>query len=103
MLSILVLGLAAGGGFRNGTAIAKTAVGSGQAIRRRWRERNPVAVSADGEHRFLLNASPDVRQQIERTPSLQPRDGPRHSPIAGVVLTNTDVDHVAGLLTPAGP
>jgi pyrroloquinoline quinone biosynthesis protein B len=55
-------------------------------------------VSADGEHWFLLNASPDLRQQIERTPRL-PRGGPRHSPIAGAVLTNADVDHVAGLLT----
>jgi pyrroloquinoline quinone biosynthesis protein B len=46
-----------------------------------------------------MNASPDVRQQIERTPPLHPRGEPRHSPIAGAVLTNADVDHVAGLLT----
>jgi pyrroloquinoline quinone biosynthesis protein B len=47
-----------------------------------------------------LNASPDIRQQIERTPSLQPSgEALRVSPIAGVVLTNADVDHVAGLLS----
>ncbi len=59
-----------------------------------------MAVSADGASWYLLNASPDIRQQIERTPRLQPRaEGARHSPIAGVVLTNADVDHVAGLLS----
>ena len=52
---------------------------------------------------FLLNASPDLGAQIAGAPPLQPRDGandgPRDSPIAGVVLTNADVDHVGGLLT----
>lgn len=58
-----------------------------------------MAVSADGRRWVLLNASPDIRQQIEQTPCLHPQDGVRHSPIAGVVLTNGDVDHVAGLLS----
>jgi pyrroloquinoline quinone biosynthesis protein B len=58
-----------------------------------------VAVSADGNHWFLLNASPDLRTQIERNKPLQPSSGLRSSPISGVVLTNADVDHVAGLLT----
>jgi pyrroloquinoline quinone biosynthesis protein B len=47
----------------------------------------------------LLNASPDLRQQIEATPVLHPREGLRSSPIAGVVLTGGDVDAIAGLLT----
>jgi pyrroloquinoline quinone biosynthesis protein B len=46
-----------------------------------------------------VNASPDVRQQIAATPVLHPRSGLRHSPIHAVLLTNGDVDHVAGLLT----
>ena len=58
-----------------------------------------MAVSADGEHWFLLNASPDLRQQIENTPVLQPRSGTRSSPISGVILTGGDVDVIAGLLT----
>jgi pyrroloquinoline quinone biosynthesis protein B len=58
-----------------------------------------MAVSADGKHWFLLNASPDLRQQIEATPELQPSQGLRSSPIAGVVLTGGDVDAIAGLLT----
>ena len=58
-------------------------------------------MSRDGERWVLLNASPDLRQQIAATPELAPRAdrGPRSSPIAAVVLTNGDVDHVAGLLS----
>ena len=50
---------------------------------------------------MLLNASPDIRQQINDRHQLQPRnsDPKRSSPIAAVVLTNADVDHVAGLLS----
>lgn len=58
-----------------------------------------MAVSADGERWFLLNASPDLRQQIAATPCLHPHEGLRSSPIAGVVLTGGDVDAIAGLLT----
>jgi pyrroloquinoline quinone biosynthesis protein B len=47
----------------------------------------------------LLNTSPDLPRQIESMPRLQPRrDSPRNSPIAGVLLTNADVDHSLGLL-----
>ena len=49
----------------------------------------------------MLNASPDLREQIAANRPLQPRsgNGRRHSPIVGAVLTNGDVDHVAGLLS----
>jgi pyrroloquinoline quinone biosynthesis protein B len=63
------------------------------------RTQASLAVSADGDHWFLLNASPDLRQQIEASPCLHPRLGLRSSPIAGVVLTGGDVDAIAGLLT----
>lgn len=67
----------------------------------RARTQSSIAVSADGQHWTLFNASPDVRQQIADNPPLQPgADGPlRHSPITAVVLTNADVDHIAGLLS----
>jgi pyrroloquinoline quinone biosynthesis protein B len=59
-----------------------------------------IAVSADGEHWFLVNASPDLRQQLIATPQLHPKAGRlRHSPIAGVILTNGEIDAVAGLLS----
>jgi len=64
----------------------------------RPRTQASVAVSADGESWFLLNASPDLRAQIEAQPCLHSRRGLRASPIAGVVLTGGDVDAIAGLL-----
>ncbi len=63
------------------------------------RTQSSLAVSPDGESWLLINASPDLRQQITSTPALHPREGLRHSPIRAVLLTNGDVDHVAGLLT----
>jgi len=57
-----------------------------------------VAISQDGRSWFLLNASPEIREQIESFPPLWPRQT-RHSPIAGIVLTNGDLDHGLGLLS----
>jgi pyrroloquinoline quinone biosynthesis protein B len=57
-----------------------------------------VAVSADGSSWLLLNCSPEIRAQIESFPALHPR-GPRDSPLAGIVLTNGDLDHCLGLLS----
>lgn len=65
----------------------------------RPRTQSSLAVSRDGEAWFLLNASPDLKQQILDAPALRPRQPGRHSPIAGVVVTNADVDHVGGLLS----
>ena len=100
MLRVLVLGSAAGGGFPqwncNCEACRRARAGDKGAIAR---TQSSVAVSADDSHWFLLNASPDLRQQINDNPPLHPKRGLRHSPIAGVVLTNGDIDHVAGLLT----
>jgi pyrroloquinoline quinone biosynthesis protein B len=65
------------------------------------RTQSSIAVSADTRRWVIVNASPDLRQQIQSTPELQPdREGPkRNSPIRAVVLTNGDIDHIAGLLT----
>ncbi|TMV83389.1 pyrroloquinoline quinone biosynthesis protein PqqB [Thioclava sp. BHET1] len=60
--------------------------------------QSSVAVSADGCDWAVLNAAPDIRQQLCDTPALHPR-ALRGSPVKAVVLTNADVDHVAGLLT----
>jgi pyrroloquinoline quinone biosynthesis protein B len=64
------------------------------------RTQSSIAVSADDERWVIFNASPDLRQQIAAAPALQPRaDGPlRNSPVEAVVLTNADVDHIAGLI-----
>jgi pyrroloquinoline quinone biosynthesis protein B len=99
-MRLVVLGAAAGGGFpqwNSACPVGRRAWQRDPAAS--WRTQCSVALSADGERWTLLNASPDLRQQILATPVLHPRRGPRHSPIAAVVLTNGDVDHVAGLLT----
>ena len=63
------------------------------------RTQSGVALSADGEHWFLVNASPDLRQQIEGFPPLHPMSAARRiTPIQAVLLTNADLDHVLGLL-----
>jgi pyrroloquinoline quinone biosynthesis protein B len=99
-MQVRVLGAAAGGGFpqwnSNAPGCRRARAGDPQA---RPRTQASIAVSIGGEHWFLFNASPDLRQQIEATPCLQPRHGLRSSPIAGVVLTGGDVDAIAGLLT----
>jgi pyrroloquinoline quinone biosynthesis protein B len=98
-MRLIVLGAAAGGGFPQWNSACEVGRRAWQRDpAARWRTQCSVALSADGERWALLNASPDLRQQILATPALQPRRGPRHSPIAAVVLTNGDVDHVAGLL-----
>jgi pyrroloquinoline quinone biosynthesis protein B len=63
------------------------------------RTQSSLAVSADGEGWLLVNASPDLLRQFASTVELHPRLGLRDTPIAAVLVTNGDVDHVAGLLS----
>lgn len=57
-----------------------------------------IAVSANGDDWALINASPDLRGQLQATRALAPR-ALRDTPIRSVLVTNGDIDHVAGLLT----
>jgi pyrroloquinoline quinone biosynthesis protein B len=93
-----ILGSAAGGGFPQWNC------GCSNCSRLRRGELNAaprsqiqVALTSDNQHWFLLNASPDLRYQIEATPELHPR-GLRDTPIEAVVLTTGDLDQVLGLL-----
>ena len=60
-----------------------------------------IAVSCSGSAWMLIGASPDLRQQITAASFLHPRPehGRRSSPIEAVVLTNGEVDSIAGLLS----
>lgn len=99
-MRIVVLGSAAGGGFPQWNCNAPTSRGVRTGtLRAKPRTQASLAVSADGERWLLLNASPDFRQQVAATPALWPQDGLRHSPIAAVILTSGEIDHVAGLLS----
>lgn len=60
--------------------------------------QSSIAVTATGEHWAILNASPDIRMQMAQTPALHPTDL-RTLPLDAVLVTNGDIDHVAGLLT----
>ncbi|MGN6552008.1 MAG: pyrroloquinoline quinone biosynthesis protein PqqB [Pararhizobium sp.] len=95
----VVLGAAAGGGFPQWNCGCRNCV----AVREGRpgflpRSQSSIALSADGEGWAILNASPDIRAQINAIPVLHPT-GPRTSPIRSVLITNGDLDHVAGLLT----
>jgi pyrroloquinoline quinone biosynthesis protein B len=95
-----VLGAAAGGGFPQWNcrcAVCRLAWAGDTRVKPRTQAS--LAVSADGAHWTLLNASPDLRAQLQATPSLWPRDALRGSPISAVVLTGAEVDQTAGLLT----
>ena len=99
-MDVVVLGSAAGGGFPqwNCNAPLSKAARDG-SIKTKWRTQASIAVSADGERWLLINASPDLRQQLMQTRCLWPRESPRHSPIDAVLLTSGEIDHVAGLLS----
>jgi pyrroloquinoline quinone biosynthesis protein B len=99
-MQAIILGSAAGGGVPQWNCrcpVCRLAWAGDPRVRPRT--QSSLAVSPDGLQWLLINASPDLRQQIAATPALHPRDGLRHSPVAAVLLTNGDVDHVAGLLT----
>lgn len=99
MLKVIALGTAAGGGIPQWNC---NCAGCNAARSRPDLEstQTSIAVSVDGKSWFLINASPDIRQQINITPQLHPASTEvRQSPIAGVILTNGEVDAVAGLLS----
>ncbi|GAN64090.1 pyrroloquinoline quinone biosynthesis protein PqqB [Acetobacter indonesiensis NRIC 0313] len=100
MLDLIVLGAAAGGGFpqwnSNAPACNRARAGDPTAPAR---TQASIAVSGDGEQWYILNASPDLRAQINQTPALHPKAGLRSTPIAGVVLTSGEIDTITGLLT----
>ena len=99
MVRAVVLGSAAGGGFpqwnSNAPACRRARRGDPAA---RVRSQASLAVSSNKQDWVVLNATPDLRLQIEAAPQLYPCKGLRSSPITGVVLTGGDVDAIAGLL-----
>lgn len=98
-MRIIVLGGAAGGGFPQWNC---SCANCSRARRRdpaaRARTQCSLAVSADGRSWLLLNASPDLREQIAANFVLHPNGSARNSPIRAVLLTSAEIDAVAGLL-----
>src|SRR5436305_6522420 len=99
MLRVVVLGAAAGGGVPQWNCGCPVCLKARTDPGLRSTQAS-VAISADNEHWLLVNASPDLRQQLIATPQLQPKRGNlRHSPIASVILINGEIDAIAGLLS----
>src|SRR5262245_51897892 len=97
----IVLGSAAGGGFPQWNCGCPNCV----AVREgrsgylpRTQDSLAVSANADEERFALVNASPEILTQVQRTKALWPR-APRHSPIAAILLTNGDMDHILGLFS----
>ncbi len=95
---VRVLGSAAGGGFPqwNCGCPGCRAVRDGSRPCRS-RTQSSLAISVDDEQWFLINASPDVRAQLEAAPALLPTAG-RATPLQAVLLTDAELDHALGLL-----
>jgi pyrroloquinoline quinone biosynthesis protein B len=99
-LSAIVLGSAAGGAFPQWNCrCAVCALAWAGDSRVRPRTQASIAVSGGDDRWTLLNASPDLGQQIRATRALHPHQGLRGSPIDAVVLTGAEIDQIAGLLS----
>jgi len=98
-IRIRVLGSAAGGGLPQwncGCANCTRARAGDPALPPR--SQPSLALSADGARWSLVNASPDVRDQLARCAALHPRAGTRDIALDSIVVTNADLDHTLGLL-----
>jgi pyrroloquinoline quinone biosynthesis protein B len=96
VIRIRILGTAAGGGLPQWNCRCRYC----EAARRGLippRLQASLAFSA-GDTWFVVNATPDLGQQLARTRALHPRSGVRHTPMAGVLLTDAELDHTLGLL-----
>jgi pyrroloquinoline quinone biosynthesis protein B len=98
-MKIRILGSCAGGG------LPQWNCGDTHSVRARHgdpavpqRTQPSIAVSADGKRWSILNASPDIRQQMTDFPGLHPKPSTRDVPLDTVVLTNAELDHAIGLL-----
>jgi pyrroloquinoline quinone biosynthesis protein B len=95
-----VLGSGAGGGFPQWNCNCANCRGMrAGTLRARPRTQSSIAVSGDGKSWALINASPDIRAQIDAFPALQPGAPVRATAIAAVVLMDSQIDHVTGLLS----
>ena len=96
-MRVRVLGSAAGGGFPQWNCRCETCEAARAGERARPRTQSSLAIRGDDGPWFLVNASPDLREQLESL-GAEGADGVRAAPIAGVLLTDAEIDHTAGLL-----
>jgi pyrroloquinoline quinone biosynthesis protein B len=94
-MRVRIIGSAAGGGFPqwNCNCPVCTAAREGRATPR---TQSSIVIRSGAEPWYLVNSSPDLLRQLEDLPA--DRSALRSNPIAGVVLTDGEIDHTAGLL-----
>lgn len=99
-MELLVLGSAAGGGFPQWNCRCPNCAGlrTGR-IRAQPRTQSSICITGDSDNWLLINASPDIRQQLTNTPDLLPARASRDSGIKAVLLIDSQIDHTGGLLT----
>ena len=98
-MKILVLGSSAGGGFPQWNCNCFNCHGMcEQKIHAISRTQSSIAVSMDEKNWLLINASPDIRQQILQNPQLQAQDSIRATGIKAILLIDSQIDHTSGLL-----
>jgi pyrroloquinoline quinone biosynthesis protein B len=97
---IQILGSAAGGGFPQWNCNCHNCSGVRDgSLRAQPRTQSSIAISDDGEHWILCNASPDIRAQLAAFPALQPARRVRDTAIAAIILLDSQIDHCTGLLS----
>ncbi len=96
-MQVVLLGTAAGGGFPQWNCWCPSCrVARTDPRRAHPRSQSSAAISADGARWFLLNASPDVRDQLRPLTIGEPA-GTRHVPVEGIITTDAELDHTLGI------
>ncbi|MBE1588401.1 pyrroloquinoline quinone biosynthesis protein PqqB [Nonomuraea angiospora] len=95
-MRLQVLGTAAGGGVPQWNCACPGCSGARAHPGRRRRHASLAVQLDDGA--YVVNATPDIAEQIESCAWLRPGPGPRESPLKGVILTDAELDHTIGLL-----
>jgi len=99
-MQIHVLGSGAGGGFPQWNCNCDNCDGfRNETINATPRTQSSITVSANGKDWILINASPDIKVQIDNFPAFQPARKVRDTAISAIVITDSQIDHVTGLLT----
>ncbi|MCY1401286.1 Coenzyme PQQ synthesis protein B [compost metagenome] len=99
-MHIQILGSAAGGGFPQWNCNCANCKGIRDgSLNAKARTQSSIALSDDGVHWVLCNASPDIRAQLQGFAPLQPARALRDTGIAAIILLDSQIDHTTGLLS----
>jgi len=96
---VRILGAAAGGGFPQWNCRCRSCEAS-RSNNAKSLTQSSIAIRSHSGDWFLINASPDVRQQIEsmRSQNCFEEQNQRSIPFAGIFLTDPEIDHTTGLI-----